>query len=374
MRQLAVVIPKAGRRLASTVPRQATHAPAARYLLPDQLDVNDTHREARDLLQPAHADLLAMYSSMLCIRRVEERLAEDFHAGKLPQSVHLYIGQEACAVGVCARLEHGDWVTSTHRGHGHYLARGGDVAALFAEVFGRRDGICGGMGGSPHVADFSRGIIGANAVVGGGIGIATGAAFAAQMQDRGRVCVCFFGDGAAAQGWLAEALNVAALWRLPLILVCENNGFAEFMATSTVTAGSIAARAAGFGVPGAAIDGNDLVAVWQAAGAAVARARAGEGPTLLELRTYRTRAHTESETGFLSRAYRSPEEVEQWRARDPLTRVRDLLIAGGASPADLETLDFEARGVAAEASAFAEASPWPDPAVVHGLMFHDQEP
>lgn len=323
---------------------------------------------------PSRDELLAMYGRMVLIRRVEERLGEDFHAGKLPQSVHLYIGQEACAVGVCARLEEGDWVASTHRGHGHYLARGGDVDALFAEVFGRRDGICGGMGGSPHVADFSKGIIGANAVVGGGIGIATGAALAAQMQARGRVAVCFFGDGAAAQGWLGEALNIASLWRLPLVLVCENNGFAEFMPTATVTAGEIAARAAGFGVPGLAVDGNDLVTVWQAIGPAVARARAGEGPTLVELRTYRTRAHTESEGGFLSRAYRDDEEIARWHERDPLLVAEQRLIAAGIPASDLAELDTTARRLAAAGSAFAESSPWPDPAVVYGLMFHEQEP
>ncbi|MFO0336609.1 MAG: thiamine pyrophosphate-dependent dehydrogenase E1 component subunit alpha [Pseudomonadota bacterium] len=326
------------------------------------------------LEQPTRDELLAMYGRMVLIRRVEERLGDDFTAGKLPQSVHLYVGQEACAVGVCARLEDGDWVASTHRGHGHYLARDGDVRGLFAEGFGRRDGICRGMGGSPHVADFSKGIIGANAVVGGGIGIATGAALAAQMQDRGRVAVCFFGDGAAAQGWLGEALNIAALWRLPLVLVCENNGFAEFMPTATVTAGSIASRAAGYGVPGVAVDGNDLIEVWQAAGPAVARARAGQGPTLLELRTYRTRAHTESESGFLSRPYRTVEEVEDWRTRDPLPRVRDRLSAAGVRDDELDTIDAEARRLAAEASAFAETNPWPDPSVVYGLMFHDQEP
>jgi len=325
-------------------------------------------------LEPSAATLERMYATMIRIRRAEERLAEDFHAGKLPQSVHLYVGQEACAAGVCEQLGDGDWVTSTHRGHGHYLARGGDANGLFAEIYGRRDGICRGMGGSIHVADFSKGIIGANGVVGGGFGIATGAALAAQLQKRGRVSVCFFGYGAAAQGWLSEALNVATLWKLPLVLVCENNGWAEFMATHTVTAGSIAARAHAYGVPGLALDGNDVVEVWRAAGEAIARARAGAGPSLLELRTYRTRAHTESETGFLPRPYRTAEEVTDWEGRDPLARCRATLLAQGVPAERLESYDAEARRVAAEASAYAERSPWPDPDVVHDLMFHEQKP
>lgn len=225
------------------------------------------------------AEQEALFRRMLLIRKAEERLARDFKTGELPGSVHLYIGQEAVATGVCAHLDDSDWIASTHRGHGHFLAKDGDPFAMFAEIRGRSTGICGGMGGSMHVADISRGILGANGIVGGGIGLAVGAALAAQLDGKGRVAVAFFGDGAAAQGVLAEALNIAALWKLPLLLLCENNGYSEFSPTQSVIAGSIAERGVPFGVPSLAVDGNDVVAVWEAAHEAVERARNGGGPT-----------------------------------------------------------------------------------------------
>ncbi len=185
---------------------------------------------------------LALYQRMLLIRRAEERLVQAFKEGALPGNVHLYIGEEAIAVGVCARLEDRDWITSTHRGHGHFLAKGGDPAALFAEIYGRANGSCKGFGGTMHVADFSKGDLGANGIVGAGIPIAAGAALSAQLEGASRVAVAFFGDGAANRGVFLEALNIAALWRLPLVLVCENNGYCEFSPTDTVTAGAIHAR------------------------------------------------------------------------------------------------------------------------------------
>lgn len=315
-------------------------------------------------------ELLEMYRGMLTIRRMEEQLARDCAAGKLPGPVHLYVGEEAIAVGVCRHLSERDWITSTHRGHGHFLAKGGDPARMMAEIYGRADGICGGFGGSMHVADFSKGIIGANGIVGGGIALAAGAALAAQLDGDGRVAVAFFGDGAANQGVLAEALNVAALWKLPLVLVCENNGFSEFSPTATVTAGSIAERARPFGVPSVEVDGNDVVAVWQAADIAVRRAREGRGPSLIEARTYRTRGHVEYEVTFITEPYREEAEVEAWRARDPIDRLaRRLREEDPAVVAELAAIAAAVEETVRAAVCFAEASPEPDPASARGHMF-----
>ncbi len=271
-------------------------------------------------------DLLRM---MLTIRKAEERLASDFKAGLLPGPVHLYIGQEAVATGVCAGLDDRDWITSTHRGHGHFLAKGGDPKAMFAEIYGRSTGICGGFGGSMHVADVSKSILGANGIVGGGIALATGAALAAQLDGENRVGVCFFGDGAAAQGVLGEALNVAALWKLPLILVCENNGFSEFSPSSNVIAGDIYRRAEPYGVPSVRIDGNDLDAVLEASETALDRARNGGGGTLIEALTYRIHGHVEGEQAFLKTRYREDDEIERWRAEDPIERYARRLVDQG---------------------------------------------
>lgn len=306
--------------------------------------------------------LVELYRRMRLIRAAEERLGEDCANGKLPGPVHLYIGQEAIAVGVCAQLDDSDWIASTHRGHGHFLAKGGDVSALMAEIYGRSTGICKGYGGSMHVADFGKGIMGANGIVGGGVALMTGAAFAAQLDGKGAVAVCFFGDGAANQGVLMEALNLASLWHLPLILICENNGFSEFSPSATVTSGEINKRAVSFGVPGERIDGNDVFAVWQAAERAIRRARDGRGPSLIEAMTYRIRGHVEYENTFLSSPYRSEEEVKSWQERDPIDRLhKHLLEAGLVAPKDLATVDDEIARRVAEAVKFADESPWPEP-------------
>ncbi len=315
-------------------------------------------------------DLLGLYRRMLLIRRVEERLGEDFKRGDLPGPVHLYIGEEAVATGVCAHLTDADWIASTHRGHGHFLAKGGDPRLLVAEVYGREGGVCRGMGGSMHVADFSKGILGANGIVGGGIGLAVGAALAAQLDRKGAVSVVFFGDGAANQGVLMEALNVSALWKLPLLLICENNGFSEFSPTETVTVGAIADRAKPFGVPSAAVDGNDVIAVWQAASAAVRRARAGEGPSLIECRTYRLRGHVESEASFLQGRYRSDEEVADWATRDPIARLAGYLDEHAIAPASArEAIEAEIAAAVAEAVTYATDSPYPAPDQARQFMF-----
>src|SRR5262252_1876077 len=261
---------------------------------------------------------LRLYESMVLIRRVEERLRDDSAAGKLPGAVHLYIGEEAVAVGVSAQLGDRDYATSTHRGHGHFLAKGGDLNAMMAEIWGKRDGICRGMGGSMHVADISKGILGANGIVGAGLAIATGAAYGAKLDGDGRVAVCFFGDGASNQGVLMETLNVSTLWQLPVIFACENNLFSEFTPSREVTAGRIADRARAFSMPSHEVDGNDVVAVWQAAAQAVGRARAGGGPSFIEARTYRIRGHFEAESFVLAGGkYRDEEEIEAWRRSDP---------------------------------------------------------
>jgi len=313
--------------------------------------------------------LLDLYARMSRIRLVEERLAQVQSEGELPGPVHLYIGQEAIAVGVCAHLDDADWIASTHRGHGHFLAKSGETKKLVAEVYGRATGVCGGKGGSMHVADVSKGILGANGIVGGGIGLATGAALTAKTRGNGAVSVGFFGDGAANQGVLMEALNIATLWKLPLVLVCENNGFSEFSPSETVTAGEIWRRGTPFGIPSRAVDGNDIVAVYEAAGEAIGRARRGEGPSLLEMRTYRLRGHVEAEKTFLSKSYRTDEEVEARRTAEPLARVRALLREAGVDDAALAGVEARERAEVDAAFEYAANSPWPEVDTAFQHMF-----
>ena len=313
--------------------------------------------------------LLDLYSRMLRIRLVEERLAQVQSEGELPGPVHLYIGQEAVAVGVCAHLTDADWIASTHRGHGHFLAKSRETPKLVAEVYGRATGVCGGKGGSMHVADVSKGILGANGIVGGGIALATGAALTAKTHGSGAVSVGFFGDGAANQGVLMEALNVAALWKLPLVLVCENNGFSEFSPSETVTAGEIWKRGTPMGIPSRPVDGNDIVTVYRAAGEAVERARRGEGASLLEMRTYRLRGHVEAEKTFLAKTYRTEEEVEARRAHEPLLRARSLLRDCGVNDASVAAIETRERAEVDAAFEFAAASPWPDVSTAFQDMF-----
>jgi acetoin:2,6-dichlorophenolindophenol oxidoreductase subunit alpha len=325
--------------------------------------------------EPSAAELLRLYQRMLLIRRTEERLSADSAAGKLPGAVHLYIGEEAVATGVCAHLTDRDYVTSTHRGHGHYLAKGGDLRAMMAEIWGKREGICRGMGGSMHVADISKGILGANGIVGAGLAIATGAAFGARLDGDGKVAVCFFGDGASNQGVLMETLNVSTLWQLPVIFVCENNLFSEFTPSREVTAGRIADRARAFAMPTSEVDGNDVVAVWRAAGEAVERGRTGGGPSFIEARTYRIQGHFEAERFILAGdRYREDAEVAQWRARDPVERLRAQLISSGAAgPDDLGRLDARALQQVDDAAAYAEAGQPADPDLATTLMFAGTE-
>jgi acetoin:2,6-dichlorophenolindophenol oxidoreductase subunit alpha len=325
---------------------------------------------------PATSELLSFYERMLLIRRTEERLRDESRAGHLPGGVHLYIGEEAVAVGVCASLRDSDMITSTHRGHGHYLAKGGDLKAMMAEIWGKRTGICRGMGGSMHVADFSKGILGANGIVGAGFAIATGAAFSAQLAKEGRIVADFFGDGAANQGTLMECLNIASLWKLPLIFVCEHNQFSEFSPSATVTSGRIVDRARAFNIPSHVVDGNDVSAVWHAMRQAADWAREGGGPSFIEAHTYRIQGHLEAEDLFLGgQRYREANEIESWKARCPIARTRNLLEqAGSAHVASLREIETRVTDQVEAAVRFAEDSDPADPALAFDLMFDGQMP
>lgn len=318
----------------------------------------------------------SLLRTMILIRRAEERLAKVVREEGLPGALHLYIGQEAIATGVCSQLTDRDWITSTHRGHGHFLAKGGDIKKMFAEIWGKRTGICQGMGGSMHVADFERGIMGANGIVGGGLAIATGAAHAAKLDADGRVAVCFFGDGAANQGVLMESMNMAAIWQLPIVFVCENNGVSEFTVSSTVTAGKLSDRARPF-MPVADLDGNDVIAVRTAAAEAVQRARDGGGPSFIEAHTYRIHGHLEAEDLFLGGGtYRTQDDIDLWRApeKDPLARfMRDAVAAGLLTQDIIQDLDAEILALVEEAVEFASSSPDADPDLVYELLGERQK-
>jgi TPP-dependent pyruvate/acetoin dehydrogenase alpha subunit len=333
------------------------------------------HRSAlRRNFALTQAQLVSMYERMVLIRYMEERLSVDRAAGKLPGGVHLYIGQEAVAVGVCTYLEERDWITSTHRGHGHFLAKGGDPNAMMAEIWGKRTGICRGMGGSMHVADVSKGILGANGIVGAGLAIATGAAFGAKLEAKGRVAVAFFGEGAANQGVFMETLNVSNVWGLPLIFLCENNLYGEFTPSRTVTAGKIVDRARAFGMPCAVVDGNVVEDVWEATAEAVEHARAGGGPSFIEAMTYRHHGHMEAEKELLGGGkYREQEEIDEWRKRDPIFLLRQRLLSTEAVDVSIVE-DIERRTAArVEAAAvFAEASEPADPELSLKLMSLEQ--
>jgi TPP-dependent pyruvate/acetoin dehydrogenase alpha subunit len=325
---------------------------------------------------PSREELFTLYEGMLLIRRTEERLRDENKAGNLPGAVHLYIGEEAVATGVCANLRESDMITSTHRGHGHYLAKGGDLEAMMAEIYAKKTGICQGMGGSMHVADFSKGILGANGIVGAGFAIATGAAYSAMLAKEGRIVAAFFGDGAANQGTLMECLNIASLWSLPLVFVCEHNTFSEFSPAKTVTSGQIVDRAKAFRIACHVIDGNQVVAVWQAARDAVERARGGGGPTFIEAHTYRIQGHLEAEDLFLGgQRYREAGEIESWKARCPIAQTRKQLESGErADMARLEEIESRVARQVDAAVRFAQESEAADPELAFSLMFEGQTP
>jgi 2-oxoisovalerate dehydrogenase E1 component len=303
--------------------------------------------------------LLELYRCMLLIRRCEEQLARGHQKGLVHGACHTYVGQEAVAAGVCAHLRPDDVVFSTHRGHGHALAKGVPPRQLFAELFGRETGCSHGRGGSMHLFAPDVGLMGTSGIVGPCILQAAGAAYSAQLLKSDRVAVAFFGDGAVNNGAFHEGLNLASIWKLPALFVCENNQYATEIPFAYAAGNpDVAGRGAAYGLPGVAVDGNDVRAVHTAAAAAVERARAGGGPTLLECRTYRTRPHAEGMGDF---TYRSRAEVDQWKARDPLQLCRQLLLDQGHAAAELDALDAEVQAVTAEARQFADASPWPAP-------------
>lgn len=300
-----------------------------------------------------------LYRSMVLIREAEETLLRLFSQNRMPGFIHSYIGEEATAVGVCAALRPDDYLTSTHRGHGHILAKGGDLRLFFAELYGKAAGYCKGKGGSMHVADLDLGILGANGVVGGGIAIAAGAALAAQLRGTDQVAVSFMGDGATDIGAFHESLNLAAIWDVPVIFVVENNGYADFISQRDhQRIEKISERAAGYGMAGQTVDGNDVEEVLRAAGDAVRRAREGRGPTLLECVTYRWRGHFEGDP----QPYRSQDEVAMWKERDPLLlaeeRLRDQ---GELDDAEHDAIRGAAAARVADAVEFAEDAAMPEP-------------
>jgi acetoin:2,6-dichlorophenolindophenol oxidoreductase subunit alpha len=300
-----------------------------------------------------------MYQRMRLIRTFEERLHAEFAAGKIPGFVHLYAGEEAVAVGVCSHLRDSDYITSTHRGHGHCIAKGVDVNAMMAEIFGKATGACKGKGGSMHIADIDKGMLGANGIVGGGPPLACGAGLSAKTRGTDQVTVCFFGDGASNQGTTAEAMNLAGIWKLPVIFVCENNGYAETTAPSySVSGQDIAARARGYGMPSVAVDGQDIFAIYETVGEAVARARRGGGPSFVEAQTYRYFGHFEGDAV----TYRSRDEEAERKTRDCIARFRATVVAQELlTDVELDEIDRRAAAAIEDAARFAESSPMPDP-------------
>jgi 2-oxoisovalerate dehydrogenase E1 component len=315
-------------------------------------------------------ELLSLYRQMLRIRRTEEQLVRAHQKGLIPGACHTYIGQEAVATGVCAHLRQDDVIFSTHRGHGHALAKGVTPRALIAELLGRSTGVSRGRGGSMHLFAPEFGLMGTSGIVGPSMLMATGAGYTFRMMGTDRVSVAFFGDGAVNNGAFHEGVNMAAIWDLPVLFVCENNLYATEVPFATVARNpNVAERHGAYGLPGVSVDGNDAIAVYQAADEAVRRARAGGGPTLLECRTYRTRSHGE---GMRDAGYRTLEEVAEWKARGPITRLKERLLSDGlANAADLERIEAEVTAEAEEAMRFAVDSPWPDPATVLDHVYSD---
>lgn len=297
---------------------------------------------------------------MCLIRAFDRRLPRLYDSGKIRGSSHAAIGQEAVAAGACAALQEGDYITSTHRGHGHALARGAEANRMMAELLGRSSGYCRGKGGSMHIADFSIGMLGANGVVGGGIGIAAGAALTAQLRGTDQVALCFFGDGAINQGAFHGVANMAAIWRLPLVLLCENNHFAMSARVEQMTAvKDLALRATAYGFPGANVDGMDVIAVHNAVRTAVDRARSGDGPSLIVADCYRFMGHFSGDT----LVYRTTEETEQWLARDPIKAFAGrIALEDGVSQEAIEEIKAGAEQAIDAALVWAEQQPLPDPA------------
>ncbi len=312
-----------------------------------------------------------LFRTMAVIRQFETTASRLMAAGSLPGFLHVSLGQEAVAAGVCDMLERDDYITTTHRGHGHCIAKGGTPRAMMAELYGKKDGYCGGRSGSMHIADPSIGILGANAIVGAGIPIAVGAGFSARARQTSQVSVAFFGEGAVAQGVFHESLNLAALWKLPVIFVCENNGYAEMSPISLhLATENVADFAAPYGIPGVTVDGNDVLAVRTATEEAVSRARAGGGPTLLECKTYRWHGHFEGDP----QRYRDKAEVAAWREKDPLARLVASVNKDAALANELQSISAEASKLIEDAVRWAEAAASPDPLMVGADVYRQPGP
>jgi TPP-dependent pyruvate/acetoin dehydrogenase alpha subunit len=317
-----------------------------------------------------HADLpleflLDMYRRMVTIREFENTTYDVYSRGIMPGLAHLYTGMEAVAVGVCITLNKQDNITSTHRGHGHLLAKGGDPKRMFAELLGKAAGYNRGKGGSMHIVDMSLGILGANGIVAGGLGIATGAGLSAKLMKEERISVSFFGDGALNEGLFYEAANMASLWSLPVVYIMENNNYGEYTSSSKATAGSGPARAEAMGIPSISVDGNDVLAVYQAALWATGRARAGLGPSFVECKTYRWRGHHMGDQGD-TYGYRNQDEIEEWMARCPIQYFRAYLLENDLIEGSaLDEIDDQVQKVIEASVEFAKQAPYPDPSEVY---------
>jgi pyruvate dehydrogenase E1 component alpha subunit len=310
-------------------------------------------------LKLAKEKLAEMYKKMLEIRSFEEKVFELYGQNLVPGTIHLYAGEEAVAVGVCSSLQKDDYITSTHRGHGHCIAKGAELKRTMAEILGKKTGYCKGKGGSMHIADFSIGMLGATAVVGAGLPIAVGAGLSVKLRKTRQVVACFFGEGASNQGTFHESINMASAWNLPVIFVCENNLYAMGTRQSRImNIKNVADRAVAYGIPGVTVDGNDILAVFEASQNAVDLARNGAGPALIECKTYRHKGHSRVDPA----KYRPKEEVEQWLAKDPLKRFKLTLLQNGTiSQAELEKIDESVADEIEEAVRFAVESPYPAP-------------
>src|SRR3989441_4711603 len=326
---------------------------------PEQSKAIDTGGSSRAAEQ---ARWLAMYEQMLTIRHFEEHVNQLYQTARMPGLAHLYSGEEAIAVGVCQALRQDDYITSTHRGHGHCLAKGAKVDRMFAELLGKEAGYCHGKGGSMHIADQDTGNLGANAIVGGSAGIATGAALSARMRGSDQVAVCFFGDGALGQGLLYESMNMASLWKLPVIYVCENNLYGEYTPCGETIAGEILGRAKAFGIHAESVDGQDVVAVNATMRRLVERARRGEGPAFLECKTYRYYGH---HVGDVNRDYRTREEEREWMShRDPLQTLAARL-EGLVDDGTFERIQTDVKAEVDTGVQYALAAPYPAAEQVH---------
>lgn len=325
----------------------------------EKLELSDLPREL----------CLDLYRRMVTIRKFEETVYDVYSRGIMPGLAHLYTGMEAVAVGVCSNLEARDNITSTHRGHGHLLAKGGDPKRMFAELLGKESGYNRGKGGSMHIVDMSLGILGANGVVGGGLGIAIGAALSARLEGSKRISIAFFGDGALNEGLYYEVSNMAAIWQLPVIYVLENNQYGEYTSTNRSTAGTGPARAEAMGIPAVTVDGNDVIAVYQATRWAVERTRNGDGPSFIECQTYRWRGHHMGDQGD-TYGYRSQTEIENWMEKCPIVRFAATLVEQEVTTrSELEQIDNEVQFRIDEAVQYAKDTPYPDPAEVYEHVY-----